>query len=153
MNLRPAWGLVNGARGELKTAKLIGSQDDKPSPTGSVSLQSTHSKSAKTHKQFRNAAETGGVSALGVDYLIVDFPGYTGPEQVAGHPTYVVVYVQTGRHEQYGQLSRQQFPIVLAYGITVHKSQGLSLLAHFDALRTAMEGSRDGWRVSGSAHG
>ena len=71
--------------------------------------------------------EVGGVSANAPRYLIVDFPGYVGPCMIEGHPTYVCIGPQQIRHERMPALCRMQFPIVLSYGMTVHKSQGLTL--------------------------
>ena len=50
-----------------------------------------------------------------------------GPLMVAGHPTWVCVPKQTNRREKFRGLARAQFPLVLCYGMTVHKSQGLTL--------------------------
>ena len=75
----------------------------------------------------RNAAEVGGVQASALKYLIIDFPGYVGPCMLEGHPTYVCIRAQQIRHERMPALSRTQFPVVLSYGMTVHKSQGLTL--------------------------
>ena len=69
----------------------------------------------------------GGVQATTIEYLVVDFPGYVGPCMIRGHPTYVCVAIKKGVHERKPQLSRTQFPVVLCYGMTVHKSQGLTL--------------------------
>ena len=50
-----------------------------------------------------------------------------GPLMVAGHPTWVCIPKQTNRHEKFRGLARAQFPLVLCYGMTVHKTQGLTL--------------------------
>ena len=112
-NLRTVWNLVNGLRGRI--VGLV--WEEKP---GFVS-------SDGPSKNKRNAAEVGGVQATAVKYLIVDFPGYVGPPMVEGHPTYVCLRTQQNRHERMPALSRIQFPVVLSYGMTVHKSQGLTL--------------------------
>ena len=66
-------------------------------------------------------------AATSLKYLVIDFPGYVGPCMVEGHPTYVCIGPQQIRHERMPALSRTQFPVVLSYGMTVHKSQGLTL--------------------------
>ena len=119
LNLRTSWNLVNGLRGAV-VAVLLESQQ-----TASVSSPGV---SAGGACRRDSASEPGGLSARQVEYIRVDFPGYIGPEMVPGQPTWVLLQKETIRHEQCPALSRTQFPIVLAYGITVRKSQGLTLL-------------------------
>eukprot|EP00435_Cladocopium_sp_Y103_P014023 s3924_g3.t1 len=76
---------------------------------------------------MRDSSEVGGLSASEVTYVIVDMPGYVGPTMVEGHPTWVCIPKQQLRHEAMRGVSRMQFPLVLSYGMTVHKSQGLTL--------------------------
>ena len=45
---------------------------------------------------------------------------------VASHSTWVCIPKQTCRHERFRSLARTNFPLVLCYGMTVHKSQGLT---------------------------
>ena len=54
-----------------------------------------------------------------------DLPGYTGPEMVAGH----AVPCKQLSHEKLLALSRTPFLLVFGLWLTVHKSQGLTLLA------------------------
>ena len=63
LNVRSSWDLVNGLRGTVVAVVFA----DPSTASGSV-----------------NAAEVGGVSASSVDYVVVDFPGYSGPEMVPG---------------------------------------------------------------------
>ena len=66
-------------------------------------------------------------SVAAAEYVIVDFPNYVGPTMISGHPTWVAVPKQTCRHEKFRGLSRANFPLVLCYGMTVHKAQGLTV--------------------------
>ena len=111
-NLRTVWNLVNGARGH---AVSVVPAEQHPAVSGD------------RVEPGASAAEVGGVSATAAEYVIVDFPDYVGPLMVAGHPTWVCIPKQTNRHEKFRGLARAQFPLVLCYGMTVHKTQGLTL--------------------------
>ena len=82
LNVRTSWDLVNGLRGTVVAVVFA----DPSTASGSV-----------------NAAELGGVSASSVDYVVVDFPGYSGPETVPGHPTWVLLRKETLHNDQYPQ--------------------------------------------------
>lgn len=115
-NIRTIWNLVNGLRG-----RIVGLVWEEEAEKGCVFSD------RPAQQQKRNAAEVGGVSANALKYVIVDFPGYVGPCMIDGHPTYVCIGPQQIRHERMPVLCRTQFPLVLSYGMTVHKSQGLTL--------------------------
>ena len=143
-NLRTVWNLVNGLRGRIvgvvweeeeqeNTANepgLVSFDGPSRSRPGLVSSDGpSRSRAAQKSKpqQKRDAAEVGGVQASALKYLIVDFPGYVGPSMVEGHATYVCIRAQQIRRERMPALARTQFPLVLSYGMTAHKSQGLTL--------------------------
>ena len=115
MNLQTPWNLVNGLRGTV--VAVLPKVDAAPGSAAGVGAPPA----------LRNASEVGGVSVHQAEYVVVDFPGYVGPCMVSGQPTWVCLVKQQARHEAYRSLSRTQFPLVLSYGITVHKSQGLTL--------------------------
>ena len=125
-NIRTIWNLVNGLRGRMVGVVW---EEEREAAVGSVSPDGPAAAvgSRGSQQPKRNAAETGGVPASALKYLIVDFPGYVGPCMIEGHPTYVCIGPQQIRHERMPALSRIQFPLVLSYGMTVHKSQGLTL--------------------------
>jgi len=65
------------------------------------------------------------------DVLLVHFPGYTGPCHKEFNGEKLVPIFRSKREFMFrgnqGACTRTQFPIVLSYAITVHKSQGISL--------------------------
>ena len=126
-NLRTVWNLVNGLRGRI--VGVVWEEEDQAADQGFGFSDGPSAAAASRPKQQqkRNAAEVGGVQATALKYLVIDFPGYVGPCMVDGHPTYVCIGPQQIRHERMPALSRTQFPVVLSYGMTVHKSQGLTL--------------------------
>ena len=146
MNIRTVWNLVNGSRGHIvavlpcvedvstSSGAFAGTVDQQhlsgAAFAGAADQQNLSGGAfagAPGKHNFRNVEEVGGVSFATAQYVIVDFPGYVGPVMVAGHPTWVAVPKQTCRHEKFRGLSRTNFPLVLCYGMTVHKSQGLTV--------------------------
>jgi hypothetical protein len=60
-------------------------------------------------------------------YVIVDFPGYTGPKWMSDHPPWVPIPTTTLCCEQCRQCTRTVVPLKLAYGCTIHTFQGNSV--------------------------
>ena len=60
--------------------------------------------------------------------VLVDFPSYRGPRWSPNAPATVVpVGLATAHHNKDENQTRINFPLDLAYGLTVYKSQGLTL--------------------------
>ena len=146
MNIRTVWNLVNGSRGHIvavlpivedvstSSGAFAGPLDQQhlsgaafAGAAGQQNLSGGAFAGAPGKQNLRNVEEVGGVSVAAAQYVIVDFPNYVGPTMVTGHPTWVAVPKQTCRHEKFRSLSRTNFPLVLCYGMTVHKSQGLTV--------------------------
>ena len=121
MNLRTVWNLVNGTRGHV--VAVIPAAETK---IEGLAKSGGAAMGALGKCEERNPGEVGGVSVAQAEFVIVDFPQYVGPVMVSGHSTWVCIPKQTCRHERFRSLARTNFPLVLCYGMTVHKSQGLT---------------------------
>ena len=121
MNLRTVWNLVNGTRGHV--VAVIPAAETQ---TEGVAKSCGAAMGALGKCEEANSGEVGGVSVAQAEFVIVDFPQYVGPVMVSGHSTWVCIPKQTCRHERFRSLARTNFPLVLCYGMTVHKSQGLT---------------------------
>ena len=102
-NFMPEWGLYNSAIGtveEMHFSKIREEEDTYRQPNPSVGDL--------------------------CDYVVVDFPGYTGPAWDPSHPTYVPVPVITERCNK-GCCKKQFVPLELCFAVTIHKVEGLTI--------------------------
>ena len=60
------------------------------------------------------------------EYIVVDFKNYDGPPWIQAHPTWIPVTKMTVRDED-NCCWRTGFPLIPGYGISIHKSQGMSI--------------------------
>ena len=62
------------------------------------------------------------------DMILVHFPKYIGPSFIDGESGIVPICpISAAWRHRNCTYSRQQFPLLLAYGLTIHKGQGMTL--------------------------
>ncbi len=58
-------------------------------------------------------------------FLVVNFPDYTGPPYIPGEPGTVPIHSRLADwYQGKTRCMRRMFPLILAYSLTIHKSQG-----------------------------
>ena len=60
------------------------------------------------------------------EFIVVDFPGYTGPPWIQDHPTWVPVSV-VDRRLDCNCCKRAQMPLRPGFGTTIHRVQGMTI--------------------------
>lgn len=70
--------------------------------------------------------ESGGPPAL-PSFIVCRFPSYSGPSLITGDHLFPVKPVKRMFYRSGSSCSRTNIPLALAYGITIHKAQGLTL--------------------------
>ncbi len=56
--------------------------------------------------------------------ILVQFPNFGGKSFIDGVENIVAIVPQTSKFRTRGKCTRTQFPLMLAYGLTIHKAQG-----------------------------
>lgn len=117
-------GLMNGARGtliafvynQIGEARCSDGHDGQGFPSPLVTGD------AETNEDSRQ----GNRNPL-PDYVIVHFPSYTGPPLMTGLPrTWVPIRAEKMHNERTKRYWRKQLPLIPAWGLTIHKCQGLT---------------------------
>ena len=65
-----------------------------------------------------------------VRYIVGDVPHYEGPAIWEEHPTWIPVAPFQAHCPNKPWLERTQLPVVLGFGLIIHKCQGLTFRTH-----------------------